>query len=200
LLLAGGWYFLGRRQPEPAGDPVAAPLENPPEPPGAPVEPPATESASTPAPEPEPADQLAAAKAWMPSFLDVFGLLGQSLDEVDFAGFSPDRCGRLRSSLERIDELPAAPDEQIHFELSACVLLMSYLPEDCGKRDVDSWCSHFTEARSCMHAVQQNIESKWGLPGLLEFQINEGEPRSTSSMSGRCIADQIEARSRAVDP
>jgi hypothetical protein len=197
LLVAGGWFFL-RRQPQPAGDPVAAPPETPAMTQEEPATAPKPVPAAPPPQAPQPSDQLAAAKAWMPVYLDYFGLLGQTLDEIDFEGFSPDRCAQLRSSLERVGEMPPAPDEQLHFELSACVLLMSYLPEDCGKRDVGSWCSHLTEARLCVHEVQQNIEAKWGLPGLFEFQISDTEPRSTSSMSGRCIADQIEARTREV--
>lgn len=198
LLIAGGWFFLGRRQPPaseeipPDAPPVAeiAPAETRPPPVEMPVE----------DPRPEQADPLEAARAWMLHYLDLFGPLGQNLDEIDFEGFSPDRCAQLRSSLERVGQLPSLPDEQLNFELGACVLLMSYLPEDCASGDIPSWCGHLTEARSCLHGVQQNIEAKWGLPGLLEFQISETEPRSTSSMSGRCIADQIEARSRTVDP
>ena len=198
LLIAGGWFFLGRRQPPSAEEvrpevaPVAeiAPAETRP--------PPAETSAED--RRPERADPLEAARAWMLHYLDFFGPLGQNLDEIDFEGFSEGRCAQLRSNLDRVSGLPALPDEQLHFELGACVLMMSYLPEDCANGDIPSWCGHLTEARSCLHGVQQNIEAKWGLPGLLEFQISETEPRSTSSMSGRCMADQIEARSRAVDP
>jgi len=142
--------------------------------------------------------RLQQAKLWMSQYINDLGPVGQNLDEIDFEGFSTIRCSSLRKSIEEI-ELPAAPDDDVDFQLRACLVPLGYLPGDCERQSKEDWCSHLIETRRCLSSTQTEIEKLWGLPGLLEFQIVD-EARSTNSMSGRCMQAEVERRSREVDP
>lgn len=137
--------------------------------------------------------------AWMALYIEIMGPVGQNLDIVDFEGFSPDRCELLEQSLGPVADLPACPDEQIEFKLRSCLISLPYLAEACHNQDVYSWCGHLTQTRFCLNEAQIDIEERWGLPGLVEFTFDEGEPRPESSISGRCAADTVEQRSQEVD-
>ena len=204
LMAAAGLYVASNRNKTPATS--APPPENAPAPETTPApapspapnadapapasDPNAGESATTATPADAAATQQEAAKAWMAQYFALLGPVGQSLEEIDFDGFSPDRCALLRQNLERTAELGPLPDEQLNFQMTACVQSLPDLATDCEQRDLAAWCFHLISARRCLHEAQLAIESQWGVPGLLEFQISESEPRSTSSMTGRCLAEE----------
>lgn len=145
-------------------------------------------------------DQLAAARQWMALYVDRFGPVGQILEEIDYEGFSPVRCESLRINYGNIGEMPLLPDEQLQFRVSGCMVQMSDLAADCDQKDTAIWCAHLIATRTCLHEMQLELEARWGLPGLLEFQISDTEPRSTDSMTGRCIAEENLRRSKIVEP
>lgn len=208
LVAAGVWYLATRPAAAPAEEtPVDAPAID-----GAPADPEiaageameepdgAADPAADGAGEPAESPGLAAIRDWMAVYLERFGPVGQSLEEIDFDGFAPTRCEILRSHIENIGDLPLLPDEQLQFRATACMVPMAYLTTDCESQDTAAWCTHLNDTRICFHEMQLAIESKWGLPGLLEFQISETEARPTSSMTGRCLAEESQRRSQTVDP
>lgn len=138
-------------------------------------------------------------RAWMAVYIELLGPAGQNLDVVDFEGFTPGRCELLQQSLDLAAGLPSCPDDQIEFKLRSCLVSLPYLSEACHGQDVESWCNQLNQVRTCLHEAQIEIEQRWSLPGLVEFTINEDEPRPPSSISGRCATEAVEKRSREVD-
>ena len=138
-------------------------------------------------------------RAWMSVYIELLGPAGQNLDVVDFDGFTPGRCTLLQQSLDLAASLPTCPDDQVEFKLRSCLVSLPDLSEACHGEDVETWCNQLNQVRTCLHETQIEIEQRWSLPGLVEFTINESEPRPPSSISGRCQAEAVETRSREVD-
>ncbi len=144
--------------------------------------------------------EQAAARSWMARYLELYGPVGQSAEEIDFEGFRPTAANSCACTRSRPPASTRCPTRSCTSSSARCVIALGYLPLDCENRDTAAWCVHLLEARRCLSDVQIGIEGKWGSPGLLEFQISETEPRSTASMTGRCIQQELAERARAIQP
>ena len=131
-------------------------------------------------------------KRWLDLYAELMAPLALALDEIDFEGFTVERCRQLQGSVRRASqELTKAPDPEVADLLAPSFRSFTSAAKACTDKDEGAWAFNLLAGKEATHETQVLLDERYRYGGILELELESaiGEERSDASMSGRFLLD-----------